>query len=162
MTSAFFRDQKWNIGSELAFSVQWMLLLSVIVLMLVNLKKKIDFIDLIILILLWIKFGLNLLDFEEVRFTQGLVANIYYYGLNSFSILTFQIMINTVTDLKFSFPMTIAVLIIIQFGEMRIINPGLLPIYDLFLQNQYVILTNFFQNFIALIFIWMILSFFKN
>ena len=57
--------------------------------MLVNLKKKIDVIDLIILILLWIKFGLNLLDFEEVRFTQGLVANIYYYGLNSFSILTF-------------------------------------------------------------------------
>jgi hypothetical protein len=57
--------------------------------MLVNLKKKIDFIDQIILILLWIKFGLNLLDFEEVRFTQGLVANIYYYGLNSFSILTF-------------------------------------------------------------------------
>ena len=69
--------------------MQWILLISILVLMLVNLKKKIDVIDQIILILLWIKFGLNLLDFEEVRFTQGLVANIYYYGLNSFSILTF-------------------------------------------------------------------------
>ena len=69
--------------------MQWILLISILVLMLVNLKKKTDFIDLIILIILWIKFGLNLLDFEEVRFTQDLVKNIYYFGVNSFSILTF-------------------------------------------------------------------------
>jgi len=29
------------------------------------------------------------MDFEEVRFTQDLVANLYYFGVNSFSILTF-------------------------------------------------------------------------
>ena len=29
------------------------------------------------------------MDFEEVRFTQDLVKNIYYFGANSFAILTF-------------------------------------------------------------------------
>ncbi len=29
------------------------------------------------------------MDFEEVRFTQDLVKNIYYFGGNSFCILTF-------------------------------------------------------------------------
>lgn len=53
------------------------------------------------------------MDFEEVRFTQDLVNNIYYFGVNSFSILTFQILINTVIDLKYSLPMSISVLIII-------------------------------------------------
>ncbi len=58
-------------------------------LLIVNLKKKRDYIDKVILIILWIKFFLNLMDFEEVRFTQDLVENIYYFGINSFSILTF-------------------------------------------------------------------------
>ena len=53
------------------------------------------------------------MDFEEVWFTQSLVNNIYYFGVNSFSILTFQIFINTIIELKYSLPMTIAVLIII-------------------------------------------------
>jgi len=57
--------------------------------MIINLKKKKDIFDVIILIILWIKFFINLMDFEEVRFTQDLVANLYYFGVNSFSILTF-------------------------------------------------------------------------
>jgi hypothetical protein len=50
----------------------------------------------------------------------------------------------------------------IIFGEMRIINPLDLPLYDLFKENQQTILYNFFQDLITLIFIWMILTFFKN
>ena len=58
--------------------------------------------------------------------------------------------------------MTILSIIMIIFGEMRIINPLDLPLYDLFKENQQTILYNFFQDLITLIFIWMILTFFKN
>jgi hypothetical protein len=58
--------------------------------------------------------------------------------------------------------MTILSIIMIFFGELRIINPFDLPLYDLFKENQQTIVYNFFQNLITLIFIWMILTFFKN
>jgi len=58
--------------------------------------------------------------------------------------------------------MTILSIIMIIFGEMRIINPLDLPLYDLFKENQQTILYNFFQDLITMIFIWMILTFFKN
>jgi hypothetical protein len=58
--------------------------------------------------------------------------------------------------------MTILSIIMIIFGEMRIINPLDLALYDLFKENQQTILYNFFQDLITLIFIWMILTFFKN
>jgi hypothetical protein len=58
--------------------------------------------------------------------------------------------------------MTILSIIMIIFGEMRIINPLDLALYDLFKENQQTILYNFFQDLITMIFIWMILTFFKN
>ncbi len=84
--------------------------------MLINLKKKKEQIDLLVLILIMFKIFLNLMDFEEVRFTQTSTQNMFYYGAASFSFLTYQLLINTLMNFKFSFPMTIIVLIIIFIG----------------------------------------------
>lgn len=57
--------------------------------MAVNLKKKNNSIDLAVLFIIFIKFFINLMDFEEVRYTLNLTQNIYYFAENSFALLTF-------------------------------------------------------------------------
>ena len=130
--------------------------------MLINLKKKKDKIDISVLVLIMFKLFLNLMDFKEVRFTQTAIQNMFYFGSLAFPLWTYQLLINTLMSFKFSFPMSIIVLIIIFLGELRLLNKDNLPMLDLFIQNQYTLISQFFQNFFALIFIWMILSFFKN
>jgi hypothetical protein len=48
--------------------------------MAVNIKKKNDAIDLAVMFIICIKFFINLMDFEGVRFTLDLTQKIYYYA----------------------------------------------------------------------------------
>ena len=57
--------------------------------MAVNLKKKNNLIELAVFFIIFLKFFINLMDFEGVRFTLNLTQNIYYFAENSFAILTF-------------------------------------------------------------------------
>jgi len=103
--------------------------------MLINLKKKKDFIDILVVILIMFKVFLNLMDFEEVRFTQTYTQNMFFFGAASFTLLTYQLLINTLMNFKFSFPMSIVTLIVIFFGFLRLVNPENQPILDLIIQN---------------------------
>lgn len=42
---------------------------------------------------------------------------------------------NTIIDLKFSFPLTVFSIILVQIGELRIINPFDKSMEDLFIEN---------------------------
>jgi len=57
--------------------------------MLINLKKKKDKIDISVLVLIMFKLFLNLMDFEEVRFTQTAIQNMFYFGSLAFPLWTY-------------------------------------------------------------------------
>ena len=87
--TAFLRPQQWNVYSRLALSVQWILTFIIVFLMLINLKKKKDKIDILVIVLIMFKLFLNLMDFEEVRFTQSATQNMFYFGSLAFPLLTY-------------------------------------------------------------------------
>jgi hypothetical protein len=76
-------------------------------------KKNNSKIDLIIMTLLLVKCFLDLLDFEEVRYTQTDTQNMFYWAMNSFAVMIFQIFINILMDMKIVFPMTVISVIFI-------------------------------------------------
>jgi hypothetical protein len=57
--------------------------------MLINLKKRNEKIDILVTILLMVKASLNLMDFEELRFTQSNTQNMFFYGAASFGLLAY-------------------------------------------------------------------------
>ncbi len=69
---------------------------------------------------LLVKLIIDLLDFVETRILQTDTKNMFYWSINAFGILIFQIFINILMDLEIALPMTV---IFILIGQIRIFNP---------------------------------------
>jgi hypothetical protein len=65
-------------------------------------------------------------------------------------------------DLKYCLPQSILTLIILQLGLMRICNPLDLSLKDVFYNNQYIHVYNFFQDSLGFFITYMVLAFFRN